>query len=474
MPSGGYEGIVDADPKHLAVLLAGEPVADLAAAADRGAGEAIALARAGTPGEVISEISLSRLRGRGGGGFPTGRKWAGIRDAGPGRRFAVCNAAEGEPGTFKDRALLRHDPYQVLEGLAVAVAAVGAEAAYVATKASYAQEADRLRVAIAETTAAGWFGDVPVTLVLGPDEYLFGEEKGLLEVIEGRDPLPRLFPPFQHGLFATDITTGWEATDPAGAPGLANPTLVNNVETLANVPHILRRGAEWFRTLGTDGSPGSVVATVTGDVARPLVVEVEMGVPVGELIELAGGPRPGRQVQAVLSGVANGVLTAPMLGLRLDYEELAAAGSGLGSAGFVVYDDSACPVEVARAFSRFLYVESCGQCRSCKFGCGEITRGLEALTAGTGTERDVEVIGARLRSVTDQVRCYLATEEQIVISSMLQRFPEEFVLHLEGRCSKEQARPIEAPKIVDIVDGVVTWDDKQPRKQPDWTYADPP
>ena len=459
------------DPNPLPILLVGEPVPDLAAAVERGAGEAIAIARDGGAGQVISEISLSRLRGRGGGGFPTGRKWAGIRDAGPGRRFAVCNAAEGEPGTFKDRVLLRHDPYQVLEGLAVGVMAVGAEGAYVATKAAYEREAERLRVAIAETTAAGWFGDVPVTLVLGPDEYLFGEEKGLLEVIEGRDPLPRLLPPFQHGLFATAITTGWEAPDPAGAPGLANPTLVNNVETLANVPHVLRRGAEWFRSLGTDASPGTIVATVTGDVARPLVVEVEMGVTVAELIELAGGPLPGRRVEAVLNGVANGVLTASMLDARLDYDDLAAAGSGLGSAGFVVYDDSACPVEIARAVSRFLYVESCGQCRSCKFGCGEITRGLELLTAGTGTELDVEVIGARLRSVTDQVRCYLATEEQIVISSMLQRFPEEFALHLEGRCSKEQARPIEAPKIVDIADGVVTWDEKQSRKQPDWTYA---
>ena len=462
---------MDADPGGLPVLLAGEPVADLAAAAARGAGEAVGLAKEAGPGEVVSEIGLSRLRGRGGGGFGTGRKWGGIRDAGPGRRFAVCNAAEGEPGTFKDRALIRHDPYQVLEGLAVAVVAVGAEAAYVATKASYRPEAERLRTAIEETTAAGWFGDVPVSLVLGPDEYLFGEEKALLEVIEGRDPLPRLFPPFQHGLFATDITTGWEATDPVGSPGLANPTLVNNVETLANVPHILRRGAEWFRSLGTERSPGTLVATVTGDVARPLVVEVEMGVRLSQLLELAGGALPGRQVQAVLNGVANGVLTASMLDLRLDYEDLAAAGSGLGSAGFVVYDDTACPVEISRAFSRFLYVESCGQCRSCKFGCGEITRGLEALVAGTGTEHDVEVIGARLRSVTDQVRCYLANEEQIVISSMLQRFPEEFALHLEGRCSKDEPRPIQAPKIVDIAEGIVTWDDKQARKQPDWTYV---
>ncbi|MHB8467103.1 MAG: NADH-ubiquinone oxidoreductase-F iron-sulfur binding region domain-containing protein [Acidimicrobiales bacterium] len=457
------------------VLLPGAPVPTLDAYVAGGGGEGLALARTAGPGHVISELTLSRLRGRGGGGFPTGRKWAGIRDAGPGRRFVVCNAAEGEPGTFKDRALIRHNPYQVLEGLAIAVATIGAEAAYVATKASYRQEADRLRTAIEETSAAGWFDALPVTLVLGPEEYLFGEEKGLLEVIEGRDPLPRVLPPFQHGLFATDVQAGWEATDSGGdapdqAPGQANPTLVNNAETLANVPHILTRRPEWFRSLGTDQSPGTIIATVTGDVVRPLVVEVEMGTTLEALIDLTGGAVPGRSIQAVVNGVANGVLTATMLDVRLDYEDLAAVGSGLGSAGFVVYDDTACPVELARALSRFLYVESCGQCRSCKFGCGEITRALETISAGSGTDRDVAVIGERLRTVTDQTRCYLATEEQVLIASILERFAEEFAVHLEGRCSKEVSRPMIAPKIVDLLDGVVTWDDHQTAKQPDWTY----
>jgi NADH-quinone oxidoreductase subunit F len=312
-----------------------------------------------------------------------------------------------------------------------------------------------------------------VTLVLGPDEYLFGEEKGLLEVIEGRDPLPRLVPPFQHGLFATDVQTGWESTDAAvpGGPGQANPTLVNNAETLANVAQIVTRGPEWFRSLGTDRSPGTIIATVTGDVVRPLVVEVELGTTLATLIELAGGPLPGRVIDVVLNGVANGALTAAMLDVRLDYEDLEAVGSGLGSAGFVVYDDTACAVEVARMVSRFLYVESCGQCRSCKFGCGEITRALEAINGGTGTEHDVGVIGARLRTVTDQARCYLATEEQIVVSSMLERFPEGFALHLEGQCSKLVSRSLLVPKIVDLADGVVKWDEHQAAKQPDWTYS---
>jgi NADH-quinone oxidoreductase subunit F len=171
--------------------------------------------------------------------------------------------------------------------------------------------------------------------------------------------------------------------------------------------------------------------------------------------------------------VANPVIAPSLFGTPLSYEAFAAAGLGMGSAGFVLYDDTACPVEIARAFSRFLYVESCGQCRSCKYGCGEITRRLERVNDGVGTETDVEVIGARLRSVTDAVRCYLATEEQVLISSILTRWPEEFALHLEGACSVAERRHVPVPKIVDLVDGTATFDDSHDRKQPDWTYADP-
>jgi NADH-quinone oxidoreductase subunit F len=456
------------------VLLGDDPVTTLADYKASGGGEAFAIAQRYGTDETINELVASGLRGRGGGGFPTGQKWAGIRDAGPGHRFVVCNAAEGEPGTFKDRALLRHNPYQVLEGVAIAASVLGAGTCYIATKQSYHREADRLRVAIDEMAADGGFGDVTIELVLGPDEYLFGEEKALLEVIEGREPLPRLLPPYQHGLFATDIQTGWESV--AGEPGRppeANPTLVNNVETLANVPHVLRNGAAWFRSIGTPESPGTVVATVVGDVQRPFVAELVLGTSLAALIERAGGPHPGRTLQACFSGVANGVITADQLDVPVAYETLAAIGSGLGSAGFVLYDDTACMVEVARALSRFLYVESCGQCRSCKFGCGEITRALETLNEGRGDERDIGIIGARLRSVTDQVRCYLATEEQVLISSILQRFPEEFALHLEGRCSVEP-RHITVPKIVDLDQGRVSYDERFDAKQPDWTYLPDP
>ena len=455
------------------MLLDGDPVLSLDDHRSRGGGQAFAAAVAAGEDAVVGVVSDSGLRGRGGGGFPTGRKWQGIRDAGPGRRFAVCNAAEGEPGTFKDRALLRHDPYRVLEGLAIASFAVGAERAYIATKARYEREAERIATAIAECTEAQLFADLTIELVLGPDEYLFGEEKALLEVIEGHDPLPRLLPPYEHGLFATDIQTGWQSVDepPArGAEGQPNPTLVNNVETLAHVPRIIRDGADWFRSVGTAESPGTTVATVVGDVAAPFVAEIALGTPLWDLIAEAGGLRDGRQVQAVFSGVANAVIRADRLDAPVSYEGLAAAGSGLGSAGFVVYDDSACMVEVARELSRFLYVESCGQCRSCKFGCGEITRRLEGIGAGTGTDLDVEVIGARILSVTDQTRCYLAAEEQILISSILRGFPEEFALHLEGRCSVAP-RDIHVPKLVEVADGVATYDQRHGQKQPDWTYA---
>jgi NADH:ubiquinone oxidoreductase subunit F (NADH-binding) len=459
------------------VLLGGDRVGSLREYRSRGGGQAFAAAIQVEPATLVELVTASGLRGRGGGGFPTGRKWAGIRAAGPGRRFAVCNAAEGEPGTFKDRALLRHDPYRVLEGLAIAGYAVGAEAAYIATKGTYAIEAERLAAAIAEVEAEELFADLPITLVLGPDEYLFGEEKALLEVIEGNDPLPRLLPPYEHGLFATDIQLGWQSVEAQSGVGQSagrgqpNPTLINNVETLAHVPRIVLEGAEWFRAVGTPQSPGTSIATIVGDVRAPLVTEFELGTPLSDLIAQAGGARPGRTLQAAFSGVANAVITADHFDAPVSYEGLAAVGSGMGSAGFVLYDDTACMVDVARTLSRFLYVESCGQCRACKFGSGEITRNLDLIASGEGRDQHVEIIGARLLSVTDQNRCYLGTEEQILVSSLLRAFPEEFALHLEGRCSHDP-RPIVVPKLVDVADGVATYDPRQARKQPDWTYAE--
>ena len=290
-------------------LLPDDPVTSLDAylASDIG-GLGIERAQRIGPAATIDAVLASGLRGRGGGGFPTGRKWAGIAAQAGTRRYVVCNGAEGEPGTFKDRALLRANPYQLVEGVIIAAFAVGAAEAFICLKRSFEREIDAVTRAVQEFQSAGICTDCQVTIVAGPDEYLFGEEKAMLEVIEGKPPLPRWFPPYEHGLFATAPQLGWEATPRSGSGGGPNPTLVNNVETLANVPHILARGPEWFRSMGTPESPGTIVATVVGDVIAPDVGEVELGTPLRDVIDAVGsGVTPGATVKAVFSGVANPV-----------------------------------------------------------------------------------------------------------------------------------------------------------------------
>jgi NADH-quinone oxidoreductase subunit F len=454
-------------------LLPDEPVADVQAYLAAGGGDGLRRAVELGPALTIKELSLARLRGRGGAGFPTGRKWSTIADATGTDVYVVCNAAEGEPGTFKDRALLRANPYQTVEGLMIAARTVGATSAFVAIKDRYVEERDRLVRAVEELQGAGLCDGCEVTIVDGPDEYLFGEEKALLEVIEGKPPLPRVLPPYEHGLFATAPQTGWESVElEPGHRGLheSNPTLVNNVETLANVPHILRHGAEWFRRMGTDDSPGTLVVTVVGDVVRPGVAEVELGTPMRDVIaSVGGGVAPGRRVKAVFSGVANPVLPAHLLGTPMTYEDLRAAGGGLGSGGFVVYDETACMVEVARQLSRFLYIESCGQCPPCKLGSQAITDALGRIESGAGADRDVGVLGSWLARVTDGNRCYLAVQEQSLVSSVLRSFPDEVAEHLEyGACPRP--RPVALPKLVDLGPAGAVYDEAHYRKRPDWTY----
>ncbi len=456
-------------------LMPRQPITSLEEYRATGTGGAgIETARRIGPEATIDLISRAGLRGRGGGGFPTGRKWAGIAGQTGTRRYLVCNSAEGEPGTFKDRALLRSNPYQVAEGMMIAAFAIGASESYLGIKATFEREIDAFTRAVQELQSAGLCADCTVTIVAGPDEYLFGEEKAMLEVIEGKPPLPRWFPPYEHGLFAASPQEGWEA-GPHGAHHRTdepNPTLVNNVETLANVPHILRRGADWFRSMGTAESPGTVITTVVGDVVAPDVGEVEMGTPLRAVIDAVGsGPRPGRSVKAVLSGVANPVVTAGLLDTPVSYEGFAAIDTGMGAAGFIVYDDTACMVDAAYWASRFLSIESCGQCPPCKIGSGEITAHLEDIEVGVGTDRDIAAIGGWLERVTDGSRCYLAAEEQRVVSSLLQAFPEEFAAHIElHRCPRPGHRPF--PKLVDLVDGKATIDGSYERKRPDWTYED--
>jgi NADH:ubiquinone oxidoreductase subunit F (NADH-binding) len=294
----------------------------------------------------------------------------------------------------------------------------------------------------------------------------------MLEVIEGNDPLPRWLPPYLHGLFATAPQLGWQAhADTTEATGNgSNPTLVNNVETLSNVPHILARGADWFRSMGTEESPGTVVTTVVGDVVAPDVGEVELGTPLRVVIDAVGsGLDRGRTVKAVFSGVANPVVVAAQLDAPVSYEGFAAIGSGMGAAGFIVYDDRTCMVDAAYRLSRFLSVESCGQCPPCKIGSSAITEHLERLETGRGSDDDIASISRWLDHVTDGNRCYLAVEEQVMVSSVLRAFPEEFAEHIDlGRCPRPRRLPI--PKLIDLVDGVATYDESYWRKRPDWTY----
>jgi NADH:ubiquinone oxidoreductase subunit F (NADH-binding) len=408
------------------------------------------------PDATIALLRAAGLRGRGGAGFPTATKWASVRAQPASRRYAVCNGAEGEPGTFKDRALLRTNPYQVIEGLLIAALVVDAASVYIALKASFEEERARVTRAVVEMQDAGICRDCEIVVVAGPDDYLYGEEKALLEVIEGNAPLPRLLPPYQHGLFATAAQVGWSAASTSGDEPQgdgSNPTLVNNVETLANVPHILVRGADWFRSHGTARTPGNVVCTVVGDVTRPAVDEVEPGVSLRDVITgVGGGPLPGRTIKAVFSGVTNPVVRADALDAELSYEGLSAAGSGMGACGFIVYDDTTCMVEVAATFSRFLSVESCGQCPPCKLGSTEITQLLDALERGTATEHDIGEIWEWLGNVTDGARCFLATEEAQIVGSIIEKFPEEIAEHLEhGGCPRP--RRLVVPKLADLRDG---------------------
>ncbi|MGZ5297883.1 MAG: NADH-ubiquinone oxidoreductase-F iron-sulfur binding region domain-containing protein [Actinomycetota bacterium] len=422
-----------------------------------GGGRGLEVALGASPDAVIDEVGKSGLRGRGGAGFSTAEKWRSIRSTGTGARFAVCNGAEGEPATFKDRTLLRTNPYQVLEGLAIAAYAVGAERAYIGVKETFVPEAEAVRRAIEEMEEADALGPTTIELILGPDLYLFGEETGLEEVIEGRLPLPRIARPFMFGLYAQ--------------PPNDNPTLVNNVETLANVAHIVADGPDWLRSSGTDDSPGTMVFTVCGDVRQEGVFEVPLGTPLRHLVEdLAGGPAEGRSVKAIFPGASNTVLSPGELDVPMDFDSMHRFGSGLGSAGFAVFDDSACMVRAAQLYSRFLFVESCGQCPACKFGTGEVTSLLEKVEAEGASDRDLETILMRARSSTDGQKCALPTGESLLMQSLVQVFGEEFRSHVGGGCPLP--RELRFHKIVDwdAVAGRFLYDEAYASKRPDWTY----
>jgi NADH:ubiquinone oxidoreductase subunit F (NADH-binding) len=420
---------------HGGVLELGRAVASLDDHFAAGGGQGLAEAQRRGRAATIAEVQRAGLRGRGGGWFPTGIKWQAVASDPCPVRYVVCNAAEGEPATFKDRWLIRRNPYQVIEGLAIAAYAIGAERAFIAIKQVFATEVAILRRALAEMEVAEAAGDVPIEIVTGPDSYLFGEEKAMLEVIEGREPLPRILPAYRVGPFAR-----------SGSP---NPTVVNNLETLANVPHILRLGAERYRTAGTPQAPGSMVFTLCGDVAAPGVYELPLGTSLDELINgVGGGPPPGRRVKAVFVGASHPILPGDRLDCGLDPEELRAAGSGLGSGGFTVFDDSTCIVEATLVFARFLAQESCAQCPPCKTNSLGISALLERIQVGEGRETDLEQLAERCRSVTAGKRCHLPTGEAALVASALELFRAEFVAHLGSRCPSPRALTL--PRIADL------------------------
>jgi NADH:ubiquinone oxidoreductase subunit F (NADH-binding) len=442
-------------------------------------GRGIEAARAMSPDEIIAELDASGLRGRGGAGFPTGRKWRTVRDycSNFERTSVVVNAAEGEPGTYKDRTILRNDPYQVLEGAVIAARAMDADQIVVATKESFTVEVDRLQRAVDEIKGAGWSDGIEVSVFEGPNEYLYGEETALLETLDGRYPFPRIAPPYRRGVrevveTAADVRaeSGLAAHVEMAGPdpeAEAPPVLVDNVETMANVARIVARGAEWFRTEGTPESPGTIVCTITGSTVHSGVGEVIMGTPLRDVIDaIGGGARPGRELRAVLPGVSNTFIEA--LDTPVSYEALAAVGSGLGSAGFIVFDDSDDLVAAAAGVSRFLAIESCGQCTPCKLDGLRISELLEATTRGDGTTFSVDELRSRVAKVADGARCSLATQQQVVVGGLLSRFGDDVDAHVERRVRSTAPRPI--AELVDIVDGVAHIDVRHADKQPDWTY----
>ena len=447
-----------------------EPVETLDAYLRAGGGKGLDAARKLGPAATVEEVVASGLRGRGGAGFPTGRKWAAVaaNESTAARPSIVVNASEGEPGSFKDRMLLRRNPYRIIEGAVIAAEALDAERIVFAVKASFEPEIDRLDRALQEVAGAGWT-DRPTLIVRGPAEYLYGEETALLEVIDGRKPFPRIAPPYRRGVddVGPDPVSG--AGSVMATPGgqtPAGPALVNNAETLANVPGILANGATWFREAGTPESPGTIVCTVSGGGRQAGVAEFEMGTPLREVIETIGGPAP--RVKAVLSGVANPFLPAALLDTPVTYEAMASAGTGLGAAGFLVFSDADDLAAVAAGVARFLAVESCGQCTPCKQDGLAIADILTRIVCGEAAPGDADELPSRVTTVGDEARCALAGQQERVIGSLLSLFPDAVRDHLEDAAAPDD--PVLIGSLVDIVDGRAVVDEHQRAKQPDWTF----
>ena len=378
-----------------------------------------------TPAQIVDEVSRANLRGLGGAGFPTGRKWSFIPKGSPKPKYLVVNADEGEPGTFKDRYILERDPHALLEGMLIAAFAIGSHKAYVYIRGEYFRPAYRFNRAVEEAYARGWLGkniqgsgfDLDVVIHRGAGAYICGEETALLTSLEGGKGFPRLKPPFPaiSGLFQC-------------------PTIVNNVETLACVPFILREGADRFAGLGTPKQGGTRLFSVSGHVNRPGLYETSVGITLRELIDKhAGGVLGGRKLKAVIpGGISAKVLTADEIDVRMDLDSLMAAGTMAGSAGVIVMDETTSMVEALGSAAKFFAHESCGQCSPCREGTGWVHRIMRRISEGGGRLKDLDDSLGIARDMEGKTICVFADAAAWPIQSYITKFRAEFEEHIQS------------------------------------------
>jgi len=379
-----------------------------------------------SPEDIITEVERSGLRGRGGAGFPTGRKWRLCRNAPGDVKYLVCNADEGDPGAFMDRALLESDPHAVLEGMAIAAYAVGAEEAFIYCRAEYPLAIRRLNRALARMEAHGLLGEnilgsdfgLSVAVKEGAGAFVCGEETALMASLEGRRGMPRPRPPF-----------------PAQSGLHGKPTNINNVETFANIPVIVARGAESYASIGTESSRGTKTFALAGTVERTGLIEVPMGTKLRDIIFGIGGGAPNRkEFKAVQTGgPSGGCLPLELLDLPVGYDELAKAGSIMGSGGMIVMDEDTCAPEVARYFMRFTRSESCGTCAPCRLGTTQLCRILDDICSGRGTMGDLDLLEELGSSVKQAALCGLGQTAPNPVLSTLRYFRDEYVAHVRDK-----------------------------------------
>ncbi len=384
------------------------------------------------PPEIVEMVKRSGLRGRGGAGFPAGVKWGFIPQDRGVPKYILCNADEGEPGTFKDRQLLERDPHQVIEGIIISSFAIGGETSYIYLRGEFLEAATILDRALQEAYARSFLGknilgtdfNLDVYVHRGAGAYICGEETALIESLEGKRGEPRIRPPFPavKGLYQC-------------------PTAVNNVETLCNIPHIILRGPEWYASLGTAKSTGARVFSVSGHVRYPGNYEIPLSATLRELIfEHAGGMRDGRKIKAIIPGGTSApVLTPEHLDVGLDFESLAAAGSMGGSGAVIVMDETTCMVRVGEVVNRFYHHESCGQCTQCREGTAWLHQILMRIEEGRGRVADLEILKDVCRNMKGQTICVLSDSAAMPTESYLRYFQEEFEAHIQqGRCPFRQ------------------------------------